>query len=278
MAFQLETVHTSGVTANYWRLAIANVDCTIESPVVRMQMDLYVNIDARFNGNTPLQNKIILAALSDIDVTYSYDFRACIYNYLKSQAEWSNAIDVLDEPNIPVVYPVNLTVDFDTSKNFTTTGFDNLNLPITFSIVTNPTHGTITGNNGNFTYTPNSGFYGSDYAEFVADNGDFQSSNCAINITVNDSPLRPSATSLSVSTSVNVPLIINLHGTDPNSTPLTYHIVTEPSNGILSLSNGIYTYTPNLDFIGTDTIAYNVNNGSLTSTNANVEINIQEVI
>jgi hypothetical protein len=32
------------------------------------------------NGNTPLQNKIILAALSDIDVTYSYDFRACIYN------------------------------------------------------------------------------------------------------------------------------------------------------------------------------------------------------
>jgi hypothetical protein len=43
--------------------------------------------------------------------------------YLKSQAEWSNAIDVLDEPKYPCSsIQVALTVDFDTSKNFTTTG------------------------------------------------------------------------------------------------------------------------------------------------------------
>ena len=185
MAFQLETVHASGVTANYWRLAIANVDCTIESPVVRMQMDLYVNIDARFNGNTPLQNKFLLAALSDIDVTYSYDFRACIYNYLKSLPEWANAIDVLDEPNIPVIFPVNLSVDFDTPKDFTVSGFDNLNLPITYSIVDNPSNGVISGSNGNYTYTPNSGFTGSDLATYKASNGQFESSIANINITVN---------------------------------------------------------------------------------------------
>jgi hypothetical protein len=275
MAFQLETVHNSGVIANYWRLAIANVDCTIEFPVVRMQMDLYVNIDARFNGNTPLQNKFILAALSDIDVTYSYDFRACIYNYLKSTPEWANSIDVLDEPNIPVVYPVNLAVDFDTAKNFTTTGFDNLNLPLVFSISKQPDNGIITGSNANFTYTPNNGFYGSDYAEFIADNGDFQSSVSPISITVNDSMSRPSAAIVTVTTQINTPAEVIMLGTDPNSLPLTYHIVTEPTNGILSVSNNIYTYTPNADYVGTDSFTYNVSNGTLSSLNATVEIFIQ---
>ena len=275
MAFQLETVHNSGVTANYWRLAIANVDCTIEFPVVRLQMDLYVNIDARFNGNTPLQNKFILAALSDIDVTYSYDFRACIYNYLKSTPEWANSIDVLDEPNIPVVYPVNLSVGFDTAKNFNTTGFDNLNLPLVFSISKQPDHGVITGTNGNFTYTPNTGFYGADYAEFIADNGDFQSSISPINITVNDSASRPSVAVITVTTQINTPAEVTLLGTDPNSSPLTYHIVTEPVNGILSLLNDIYTYAPNSDFVGSDSFTYNVSNGTLSSLNASVEIFIQ---
>ena len=275
MAFQLETVHNSGVIANYWRLAIANVDCTIEFPVVRMQMDLYVNIDARFNGNTPLQNKFILAALSDIDVTYSYDFRACIYNYLKSTSEWANSIDVLDEPNIPVVYPVNLSVDFDTAKNFTTTGFDNLNLPLVFSISKQPDNGVITGSNANFTYTPNTGFYGVDYAEFIADNGDFQSSASPINVTVNDSIARPSAAIVTITTQINTPAEVTMLGTDPNSLPLTYHIAAEPTNGILSVSNNIYTYTPNADYVGSDSFTYNVSNGTLSSLNATVEILIQ---
>jgi hypothetical protein len=275
MAFQLETVHNSGVIANYWRLAIANVDCSISAPVVRMQMDLYVNIDARFGGKQPLEHRFILADLALIDVTYSYDFRACIYNYLKSTPEWSNSIDVLDEPNIPVVYPVNLSVDFDTAKNFNTTGFDNLNLPLVFSISKQTDHGDITGTNGNFTYTPNIGFYGSDYAEFIADNGDFQSSVSPINITVKDSAFRPSVAVITVTTQNNTAAEVTLLGTDPNSLPLTYHIVTEPVNGILSVFNNIYTYTPNADFVGSDSFTYNVSNGTLSSLNGSVEIFIQ---
>jgi hypothetical protein len=274
MAFQLETVHASGVTANYWRLAIANVDCSIESPVVRIQMDLYVNRNARFDGKAPLEHKFILAGLSLIDVTYSYDFRACIYNYLRSTPEWANAIDVLDEPNIPVVYPVNLSVDFETSNNFTTNGFDNLNLPLVFSITKDPDNGSITGTNGNFTYTPNTGFYGTDYAEFTADNGDFQNKG-SINITVNDSASRPSAAAVTVTTLINTPAEVVMLGTDPNSLPLTYHIAANPTNGSLSLSNDIYIYTPNADFVGNDSFTYYVNNGTLSSVSATVEINIQ---
>ena len=114
-----------------------------------------------------------------------------------------------------------------------------------------------------------------DYAEFIADNGDFQSSVSPINITVNDSASRPTVAVITVTTQINTPAEVTLLGTDPNSLPLTYHIVTEPVNGILSLLNDIYTYTPNADFVGSDSFTYNVSNGTLSSLNASVEIFIQ---
>jgi hypothetical protein len=36
-------------------------------------------------------------SLLDIDSTYSYDFRACLYNALKQLPEWALALDAIDE-------------------------------------------------------------------------------------------------------------------------------------------------------------------------------------
>jgi hypothetical protein len=40
---------------------------------------------------------IIEVPLTDIDSTYSYDFRACIYNYLRQRPEYIEAIDVIEK-------------------------------------------------------------------------------------------------------------------------------------------------------------------------------------
>ncbi len=123
-----------------------------------------------------------------------------------------------------------------------------------------------------YTYTPNTGFYGSDSGSYIASNEDFDSPSKTISITVNDTPDRPTASDLTQSTVSVTPVDITLNGTDPNSLPLTFSIFTQPTNGSVTELNGIATYTANVDFVGTDEFKYKSNNGTYESTEATVTI------
>lgn len=55
--------------------------------------------------------------------------------------------------------------------------------------------------------------------------------------------------------------------TDPDGDALTYAIATAPSNGVVTISaDGSYTYTPPLNFNGTDSFTYSVSDGRSTVT------------
>ena len=63
--------------------------------------------------------------------------------------------------------------------------------------------------------------------------------------------------------------------TDADGDILTASIVTGPSNGSLTLrSDGSFTYTPNADYIGTDSFTYKVNDGLLDSNTETVTIDV----
>ena len=55
---------------------------------------------------------------------------------------------------------------------------------------------------------------------------------------------------------------------DPEGDSVAYSINTQPSNGSLShnSSTGSFTYTPTTDFSGTDTFAYQANDGALSDS------------
>ena len=210
--------------------------------------------------------------MADVDMSFSYDFRACLYNTIKSFPDWVSAVDVYDDPNlVPVANNVSLTTEFDTAKNFALSAYDNFNRPLTFTIV-QPTNGTISVNNGVYTYTPNTGFYGPDSGSYIASNEDFDSPSKTISIIVNDTPDRPTASDLTQSTVSVTPVDITLNGTDPNSLPLTFSIFAQPTNGSVTELNGIATYTANVDFVGTDEFKYKSNNGNYESTEATVTV------
>ena len=95
MAFQKDLELNSGFTGNYWRLSSVNVNCDGE-PLVSIYMFLYKNRDARLAGKTPIFDNLIQIPLASIDSTYSYDFRACIYNKLKEMEYWQDAIDIIE--------------------------------------------------------------------------------------------------------------------------------------------------------------------------------------
>ncbi|WOO40240.1 tandem-95 repeat protein [Rubellicoccus peritrichatus] len=88
----------------------------------------------------------------------------------------------------------------------------------------------------------------------------------------------PSATAASFSIDEDTILQANLSGNDPDGDPLTFALVQEPVNGVLSLiSDGTFSYTPNTDFHGNDSFSFTVSDESETSAAAIVSLSIAPV-
>ncbi len=87
----------------------------------------------------------------------------------------------------------------------------------------------------------------------------------------------PMALDQFASTQEDTPVSIELLGLDPDSTGLTYAIVTQPAHGTLSGSAPDLTYTPVQDANGTDSFTYTVSDGESESEPATVTITIAAV-
>lgn len=96
MALELSKELDSGATGNYWRIVRVHVECDVETPYCSIVMGLWVNRQTRLDGKSILSSEIVRLNLVDIDSTFSYDFRACLYNALKTLPEWENATDVIE--------------------------------------------------------------------------------------------------------------------------------------------------------------------------------------
>ena len=82
----------------------------------------------------------------------------------------------------------------------------------------------------------------------------------------------PEAEDQAVTTSENTPVAITLVATDVDGDTLTYAIVTEPAHGTVSLVGNVATYTPSLNYNGSDSFTFKVNDGSADSNVATVTI------
>lgn len=91
---------------------------------------------------------------------------------------------------------------------------------------------------------------------------------------VNDVPV---ANGQSVTTMEGVTKEITLSGSDVDGDALNYFIVVPPVHGTLdAITDGIVHYTPNINYMGTDSFTFRVNDGTEFSTPATVSITITE--
>ena len=93
-----------------------------------------------------------------------------------------------------------------------------------------------------------------------------------INISYSQSP--PVASNVSAATVKNTNASIHLVASDADFDSLTYSIVSNPSNGTISLSGDIVTYTPTTNYTGTDTFTFKANDGVSDSATKTVTINV----
>jgi len=157
---------------------------------------------------------------------------------------------------------------------------------LTAELVTGPLHGTLQLNpDGTFLYTPDVNYEGPDSFTYRVNDGEFYSASATVSLTMNsgvsDFPVTQADNYSTVEdTALFVPTGTGIlsNDTDPDSPGLSALIESGPSNGTLSLSGqGSFTYTPDLNFFGTDTYTYRASDGENLSRPQLVTINVAPV-
>ena len=88
--------------------------------------------------------------------------------------------------------------------------------------------------------------------------------------------LAPYAEQDSITLVANTSAVINVLGndSDPNYDTLSVESVTQPTNGTVTVENGQVTYTPKVNYSGTDSFTYQINDGTGRTDSATVSIQV----
>ncbi|HIN27108.1 MAG TPA: tandem-95 repeat protein [Candidatus Marinimicrobia bacterium] len=188
------------------------------------------------------------------------------------------SITVTAVNDAPVAVTAAVTTEEDMDHSGLVSAFDIDNDPLTYSLLTEPSHGTVAiidSSAGTYTYSPKVNYNGSDSFTFTSSDGTLSdTSKVSITVTaVNDSPV---AFAERVTTSEDTKYSGSVSASDVENDILTYNILTNPSNGTVSITNsslGTFTYSPTINYNGDDSFTFTANDYNYSDT-ATVSITI----
>jgi hypothetical protein len=166
----------------------------------------------------------------------------------------------------PVANDMSLSTDEDTDISITLDASDPEGESLTFTTVeVNNATVTISGNTA--TYSPDANFNGTDTFTYFANDGSFNSNTATVTITVGAVDDEPTTNNINTSTNEDVSVVMNLTADEYDGESYSFSIVSNPSNGTVSLSGVQATYTPNQDWNGTDTFTFEATDDRTARTN-----------
>ncbi|MEM7256310.1 MAG: Ig-like domain-containing protein [Pseudomonadota bacterium] len=153
-------------------------------------------------------------------------------------------------------------------------------LPLTVLQVNNgPVNGIARIRNGVIIeYRPNADFSGNDSFNYVVSDSAGVTATATVRIEVTAVNTPPMANNDQISTVSNDPVSINVtaNDTDSNGDTLTVTAVSNPINGTAStLPDGQVQYTSDINFAGTDTFEYQIDDGNGGTASAVVTVTVQ---
>jgi hypothetical protein len=162
----------------------------------------------------------------------------------------------------------------ETATDITLTAVDPEGEQLSFTVATQPTHGTLTGTPPNLTYTPALNYHGPDSFTFTASDGTATSAPGTITISVTPVNDAPVATPRSLSTPEGTPVAATLTGSDVDGDPLTFAVASQPAHGTLTGTPPNLTYTPAPSYNGPDSFTFTASDGTATSAPATLSITV----
>ncbi|MGI9334708.1 MAG: Ig-like domain-containing protein [Gammaproteobacteria bacterium] len=106
---------------------------------------------------------------------------------------------------------------------------------------------------GRVIYTPNPDFNGTDAFTYTLTSPDGTTRTATVTMTVDE---QPDVVDDSASTTIGTPVTIDVLDNDQFTSTPTLTGVTNGANGTVEIVNGMAVYTPNAEFVGTDTFTY----------------------
>lgn len=147
-----------------------------------------------------------------------------------------------------------------------------------------PANGTVVDVGGFFIYIPNPDFFGTDSFTYYANDGNQNSNETLVTITVlpvNDAPIAANdVITTDEDSPVGIPLLSNDTDVDDVLNASMIVVVNAPTQGTLTINTttGAVVYTPNLNFNGDDSFTYQIKDASGALSNvATVNIVINPV-
>ncbi len=179
----------------------------------------------------------------------------------------------------PLAEPVSTRVKEDTPAEITLVASDRDEDQLSYRVLTDPAHGTLSGTGPALTYTPQANYSGSDSFTYIVNDGEVNSNSATVSIMVVAVDDVPTADRQSETTKVDRSAAITLTGSDIDSDTLSFAIATQPKHGTLAFGSdfarsGELVYTPEARFTGSDSFAFKLNDGTTDSTSAMVSINV----
>jgi hypothetical protein len=217
-------------------------------------------------------NTVIYTPTVDFVGTDSFTFRS------HDGQEASNVSTITLQVTAVNDAPVVLTQPISTTRNnnvaVVLSAIDAENDPITYTLVSSPTQGSLSGEIPNLLYTPSTNFVGDDSFQFRASDAQGASTVATVNITVLPTNTAPVAENLTLSATQESAVAVNLNAADADGDPLTYRIVSSPTHGTLTGVGMDWVYTPNSNFIGVETFTFTANDGQVDAPVATVTITV----
>ena len=152
---------------------------------------------------------------------------------------------------------------------------------LTYSIVDDPLHGTVSLAGDEATYTPESNYNGADSFTFKVNDGMVDSAPATISITVD--PVNDDPIAINDTASVNEDAVLTItksslisNDQDIDGDALTLISASNPINGTVSIETDEVVFTPTANYFGSASFDYTISDGSLTDT-ATVSITVDPV-
>ncbi|MGB0322823.1 MAG: Ig-like domain-containing protein, partial [Luminiphilus sp.] len=244
--------------------------------------DLLTIIDAQAGNGTVVINSdgtVTYTPNTDFVGTDTVTYTVSDGNGGSDTAQFTVTVVGVNTP--PTISDQNFTVDENGSVTGQVVASDADGDSLSFNVLQGVSSGQLTfGAGGNFTYTPNAGFVGSDSLLVEVSDGQGGTAQATISFTVNnvnDAPVAnndPDENTLEDETLTITGVLSN--DTDVDSDTLSLVSATAIS-GSVAVSGANLVYTPNQDFNGTDTVTYTVSDGNGGTDTAQVKVVVAPV-
>ena len=168
----------------------------------------------------------------------------------------------------PVAQNGSASGDEDTTITGTVTASDVDNASLTYTVVAQAGHGSVTLNqDGSFSYTPNANYFGSDSFTWKVNDGSLDSNVATVNLTVNGINDRPVVVENTTTGDEDTTITGSLTASDADGDTLVYTLVTQANHGTVTLNlDGSFSYTPNENYSGNDSFVFRVSDGHSVSS------------